>query len=243
MTRTSLRAAALTLCFAALAPVAAADAATDYEIKKAAFKVTVEGVQRTTWATNHVGSGTGCDGSAHGSGKETVRFTSSATKVNAMTMTGLSTPVLTKPRAYTDPVAKLRGTIARQGTMTAEGVGECGGGVDSGPISPDCGTKSFKGVKFPLSYRLSAKPKDQLDFRPGFIDDPFKNCPSGGYAFPTLVNTNAGEYMRTELPREELFDKSLGKIIVIARGKESQTSGEDTYVTTIRWVVTFERIR
>src|SRR5215208_5440228 len=98
MTRTSLRAAALTLCLAALAPVAAADAATDYEIKKAAFKVTVEGVQRTTWATNHVGSGTGCDGSAQGSGKETVRFTSGATKVNAMTMTGLNTPVLTKPR-------------------------------------------------------------------------------------------------------------------------------------------------
>ena len=241
MTRTSLRAAALTLCFAALAPVAAADAATDYEIKKAAFKVTVEGVQRTTWATNHVGSG-GCDTSAHGSGKETVRFTSSATKVNAMTMKGLSAPLLSKPGAYTDGVVKLRGTVARQGTMTAEPGGECGGGV-GGSISPDCGTKSFKGLKFPLSYRLAAKPKDQLDFRPGFIDDPFKYCPSGGYAFPTLVRTNQGDEMRTELPREELFDKSLGKIIVIARGKETQTSGEDTYTTTIRWVVTFERIR
>ena len=49
--------------------------------------------------------------------------------------------------------------------------------------------------------------------------------------------------MKAELPRGELFDNRLGKIIVIARGKESETSGEHTYVTTIRWVVTFERIR
>jgi hypothetical protein len=244
MTRTlpkPLRPAALTLCLAALAPVATADAATNYEIKKAAFNVTVEGVQRTTWATDHVGTG-GCDGSAQGSGKETVRFTSRETRVNAMTMKGLSAPVLSKPRAYTDAVLKLRGKVARQGTLTAEPGGECGG-AGGGSIPRDCGTKTFKGVTFPLSYRLAAKPKDQLDFRPGFIDDVFKNCPSGGYSFPTLVNTKEGEYMRTELPREELFDKSLGKIIVIARGKESETSGEDTYVTTIRWVVTFERIR
>ena len=175
------------------------------------------------------------------SGTEKVRFTSPATKVNAMTMKGLSAPVLSKPGAYTDAILKLRGKVARQGTLTAEPGGECGGS-GGGSIPRDCGTKSFKGVQFPLSYRLAAKPKDQLDFRPEFIDDVFKNCPSGGYSFPTLVNTNEGEYMRTELPREELFDKSLGKIIVIARGKESETSGEHTYVTTTRWVVTFERL-
>ena len=49
--------------------------------------------------------------------------------------------------------------------------------------------------------------------------------------------------MRTELPREELFDRSLGKIILVARGKESETAGEHTFLTTIRWVVTFMRIR
>jgi hypothetical protein len=49
--------------------------------------------------------------------------------------------------------------------------------------------------------------------------------------------------MRAELPRGELFDASLGRIIVIARGRESETAGEHTYVTTTRWVVTFDRIR
>src|SRR5688572_16933447 len=129
MTRTlsnPLRAAALTLCAAALAPVATAGAATDYEIKKAASKVTVDGVQRTTWATNHVGTG-GCDGSAQGSGKETVRFTSRAKKINAMTMKGLSAPILSDPGAYTDAIVKLRGKVERQGTLTAEPGGECGG--------------------------------------------------------------------------------------------------------------------
>jgi hypothetical protein len=49
--------------------------------------------------------------------------------------------------------------------------------------------------------------------------------------------------MRTELPRDEVFDRSLGKIIVISRGKESQTEGEHIYVTTSRWEVTFRRTR
>ena len=237
MTRTLL----CTLCLALVAPVATAGAATNYEIKKASFKVTVDGVQRTTWQSNHVGTG-GCDGSSQGSGKESVRFTSRSTKVNAMTMKGLSAPVLSKPGAYTDAILKLRGKVVRQGTLTAEPGGECGG-AGGGSIPRDCGTKSFSGVKLPLAYRLAAKPKDQLEIRPSFIDDPFKNCPSGGYSFPTLVNTKEGEHLRSDLPREELFDKSLGKIIVIARGKESETAGEHTYVTTSRWVITFERLR
>ncbi|MDQ3644551.1 MAG: hypothetical protein M3356_03460 [Actinomycetota bacterium] len=44
-----------------------------------------------------------------------------------------------------------------------------------------------------------AKPEDQHDFRPEFVDDPFANCPSGGSSFPTLVRTNEGREMRTEL--------------------------------------------
>ena len=56
------------------------------------------------------------------------------------------------------------------------------------------------------------------------------------------MRTNEGEELRTELPRAELFNASLGRIIVIARGRESETTGEDTYVTTVRWVVTFDPI-
>ncbi len=97
------------------------------------------------------------------------------------------------------------------------------------------------GLKFPLRYRLAGKPKDSLDFEPIPIDDPFGNCHAGGHSFPTLVKTNEGQHMSARLPRSELFNRKLGKIIVIARGQESETVGEHTYVTKVRWVVTFER--
>jgi hypothetical protein len=234
------RLAAALLCAGALAPVAAADAAPASGLKKATFKVTVEGVQTTSWKTDHPGGG-GCDGAVTGSGTEKVRFASRPTVVNATVLKGLSAPVLAKRGAYVEAKPALRGKVTRQGTLDAP-PGPCGGTGGGTNIPRDCGTKSFRGVGFPLAYALAVKPKDQLDVRPEFIDDPFKNCPSGGSSFPTLVRTNEGRPIRALLPRKELFDRSLGKIIVIARGKESETQGEHTYVTKIRWVVTFVRL-
>lgn len=234
------RLAAAVLCAGALAPVAAADAAPASGLKKASFKVTVEGVQTTSWKTDHQGSG-GCDGTLTGSGTEKVRFASRAVVVNATVIKGLSAPVLAKRGTYVEAKPTLRGKVTRQGRLDAP-PGPCGGTGGGTNIPRDCGTKSFRGVGFPLAYALAVKPKDQLDIRPEFIDDPFKNCPSGGSSFPTLVRTNEGRPMRTLLPRKELFDRSLGKIIVIARGKESETRGEHTYVTKIRWVITLVRL-
>jgi hypothetical protein len=224
---------------AATAAAPAAAAAPANGLDKQTFKVTVEGVQRTTWNTNHTGTG-GCDGSVTGSGSETVRFASRPVRAQATVLRGLRTPVLSVPGRGVEPTLRLSGTVARKGTIVAA-EGPCGG-AGGGSIPRDCGTKSFRGVKLPVAYRLPAKPDDQLELRPEVIADPFKNCPSGGRSFPSLVGTDADREMLTELPREELFDRSLGKIIVIARGKESQTAGEDTYLTTTRWVVSFERL-
>jgi hypothetical protein len=163
-------------------------------------------------------------------------------KVQATVIEGLSTPALSSPTSYAQPALKLRGKVTREGTLDAAPAGPCGG-TGGGSIPRDCGTKSFEGVSLPLAYRLAAKPKDQLDLAPEVIDDPFANCPSAGTAFPTLVHTKDGEHMRTELPRAELFDPSLGRIVVIARGSESETAGEHTYRTRIRWEVTFVRVK
>jgi hypothetical protein len=236
MARIAGGAAVLAVAFAFVTPMAASASG----IQKATFKVKVEGVQTTTWRTDHPGTG-GCDGAASGDGTEMVRFASRPVRLQAATMRGLSAPVLTAPSSYDEPELQLRGTVTRQGRLEA-GPGLCGGD-GGGSISPDCGTRAFTGVRLPMAFRLRATPRDQLDLRPGMIDDPFANCPSGGSAFPTLVRTNEGEELRTELPRSELFDASLGRIIVIARGRESETAGEDTYLTTIRWVITFDRIR
>lgn len=226
---------------AALAAAAGpADAKPNYGVKTAFFKVTVDGVQTTTWKTDHKGKG-GCDQDAWGNGTEKVRFTSRPTTVRAMTLKGLRTPSLTTPRSIVDVKIGLHGKVTRQGVQDGTPGGECGG-MGGGGIARDCGAKSFRGVKLPLSYGLDKRLKDNLDLRAVPIDDPFANCPSGGSSFPTLVGTNEGGPIRAELPKSELFDRKLGKIIVIARGQESETAGEHTYLTKTRWVVTFERM-
>ena len=242
MIRKTITAIALATALAAVAGPAAANAAkpNPYGVKTAFFKVTVDGVQTTTWKTDHKGAG-GCDQDAWGSGTEKVRFTSRPMTVRAMVLKGLSMPSLTTPKSIVDANAKLHGKVTRQGTMDAAPGGECGG-MGGGGIARDCGTKSFRGVKLPLSYQLASRRKDQLALRAEPIDDPFANCPSGGSAFPTLVGTQEGGPMRADLPRSELFNRKLGKIIVIARGQESETAGEHIYLTKVRWVVTFERV-
>ena len=185
-----LRVAALTLCLAATSPAADASAAPSHGVAKAVFKVTVDGVQRTSWKTDHPGT-TGCDGARKGTGTETVRFTSRPVLVRATTMKGLSAPVL-NGRSYIEPEAILRGRVSRQGTMEVAAGGECGGG-DGTSIPRDCGTRSFRGVGVRLSYRLNAKPKDQLDLRPGFVDDPYQELPLGGTLVPNARANRRGE--------------------------------------------------
>ncbi len=210
-------------------------------VKQATFNVSIKGVQTNTWKTDHTGTGNGCDGDVQGSGSETVRFSSNTVKVRAIVVDGQSAPLLTAAGKYVDPKLKLRGMVTRQGNIVAA-EGPCGG-TGGGSTPRDCGKRSFRGLALTLGYQLGGKAKDHLDLRPEHGNDPFRNCPSGGAAFPTLVHSSEGAPMRAQLPRGELFDKRLGKIIVIARGSESETSGEHTYRTSTRWEVTFRRLR
>lgn len=85
--------AGLVLC--ALAPAATAQAATPVKVSKAKFALTVDGVQRTTWSTDHKADGIGgCDAPYTASGTEKVRFTSSALSVRALSLPNLNAPVL-----------------------------------------------------------------------------------------------------------------------------------------------------
>jgi hypothetical protein len=236
--RLAVGAAVLASAVALVTPMAASASG----VQKAAFKVKVEGVQTTTWRTDHPGAG-GCDSAVTGSGTETVRYRSRPVRVRALVTPGLSSPLFTTLDGNGVPGLALRGTVTRHGTLDAAPSTECGG-TGGGSIPRDCGTRPFSGVVLPLAYRVGARPRDQLDLQATVLDEgPFANCPSAGTAFPTLVNTNEGEWVRAELPREELFDSAHGRIIVIARGRESETAGEHTYVTQTRWVVTFDRIR
>jgi hypothetical protein len=87
-TKTFLSAAALIAAAAAAAP--AANAAPQFQTGK--FRAELEGVQKTTWQTNHVKQ-FACDVNMTGSGRETVRFDAKPAVVT-ISRFGNSTPIV-----------------------------------------------------------------------------------------------------------------------------------------------------
>ena len=233
----------LALC--ALVCTAPADAATPQKLRKATFAVTVDGVQRSTWTEDHQAAGIGgCDGSYHAQGTEKVRFTSGKFTVRAMGLPALSAPVLSRGTGARTraPEFKLRGSITRDSSTTAGSDPDSGcGGADGPPVAKDCGVKKFAGLGAKLDYRLSSKPRDMLELGTFNATDPFRNCGGGGTQFPVIATRNMNRPMNLRLPRRELFNRKLGKIILIGNAREGDQSGEHKFTTTTRWVITLVR--
>ncbi len=233
---------ALAALIALVVPVAAG-AADQPKVKKALFKVTLEGVQRDKWKNFHQGTG-GCDATVSSSGNEVIRFRSKPVVIEATDLEGLSNPVLRKAGKDLVPYPfKLSGTIARQSTIAVSPTPPECGGTGGGTVAKDCGTKSFRGMKAAVEYYW-AKPYGRLQvLSEGSMNDPFRNCGGGTQGYPNLLSQKTnGSPILSELPRSELFDKSLGKIIVIGRGKSVQTGQETSDTASIRWEATFRRI-
>ena len=230
--------------FSTLAMATVANAAEQPKVKKALFKVTLEGVQKDKWDNYHEGTG-GCDGTVSSIGSETVRFHSKPVTIEATDLEGLTNPVLRKAGKAIDIYPfRLSGTVKRQSTIIASDTPDWCGGKGGGSIPKDCGTKSFRGMKASLDYSL-AKPYGWIQPRSeGSIDDPFRNCGPGTQGYPHLLSQKAnGSRIASELPRDELFDKSIGKLIVIGRGKSVQKGDETFDEASIRWEATFKRIK
>lgn len=232
----AVAALAATAALAGTAP--AADAAAKFEIGQ--FLVEVEGVQTTTWTTNHV-KAHACDADANGSGKETVRFRSAPTQMKGYR--GLSTPVLLfRPGAKPAEVA-LRSKITRNGTLTRGPSEVCahGNGGGSAPPAPDCGTKRSNGMTVRLAFLQ--RPRHLLVLNPhdAVPLGPFRNCPMHGDGWPTLIDFDSNaKPIGQRVEPAELW--SNGQYVVVARGSTRQTSGETRYTTKIRWSVSFKRL-
>ena len=243
ITRTTVL--ALAVLGLALAP--AAEAAKPVKVSKARFAVTIDGVQNTTWSSNHQAAGIGgCDGSYTAGGSEKVRFTSKPASIRAMSITGLSAPVLSTGRGGNtrSPKIKLHGSVTRNSFHNAAPGPDTGcGGPDKPqqPLAKDCGVKKFRGLVTSFDYQLASKVRDTLNVNATEGEDPFQRCSGGGVSFPTLANKNKGRPMDLRLPRRELFDRKLGKIILIGRAREEKRDGEYQYLTTTKWVITMVR--
>jgi hypothetical protein len=241
------RTLAVLIAVISLAAVATqAGAAEQPKVKKAWFKVTLEGVQKDNWNAFHQGGAHRCDATVSQKGSEVVRFRSKPVLMQATDMEGLSNPVLFKKSDELDLYPfRLRGTVTRQSQVTASPVPrDCSGTGGGGVPAKDCGTKSIRGLRANVSY-FYAKPYGRLQVRSSNdTGDVFRNCGGGSQGYPHLLSEKSGgSPIVSELPREELFDKSLGKIIVIGRGKSVQKGAETSDTASIRWEATFRRVK
>jgi hypothetical protein len=239
------RTTALAVIALGLAVTPAANAAKPIKVSKAWFTVTVDGVQRSTWSEDHKPDGIGgCDGAYTGQGSEKVRFTSAPMKIRAVTLPGLHAPVLSKGTGANTrtPEFKLHGSITRNSTHTMAPAPDNGcGGADGPPVAKDCGTKKFSGLGGKLDYSLSSRRRDTLDVATYNGTDPFRNCGGGGTQFPVIANKNMNQPMNLRLPRKELFNRKIGKFILVGKAREGDQNGEHKFTTTTRWVITLVR--
>ena len=224
---------------------ASALAAKQPEVKKAYFEATLEGVQRDRWDNYHAGTG-GCDPTVASKGSEVIRFRSQTVRLEATDMEDLSNPVLRRSGRNVELYPfRLRGTVTRNGTISVSPVPrECQGTGGGQVPARDCGTKRLRGMRASVGYSL-ARPFGRIEVSSdGEANSPFRNCPGGTQGMPQLLTRKTdGSPITSDLPREELFDKKIGKLIVIGRGRRVQKGDETLDTASIRWELTLRRIK
>ena len=219
---------------------AAASAGTPLETAR--FKVSVKGAQTTAWSYAYSGGGL-CNPGGRGEGTEVVRFASSTPKL--MVATRFSPSFVQFGSGEIAGVLGMRAKVTRRAKLVHEPVAR--GCVDpKGPATRpiDCGTKhsvmdlrvSYEGFDRPSGVKLR-------DAHAAHVD-PFENCPVNGVAFPTLLDqTTNGKGIASDWPVREIMDRRVGKTIVIGRGRKVVHDAGSRQETTIRWELTFRRVR
>jgi hypothetical protein len=229
------------------AVVPAAHAATPGpKVSEAWFKVTVEGVQTTTWTADHKPAFR-CDSSYRGSGSERVTFKSRRPLVVRAFRLGKG------PVSFINDgkLAALptRGNVKRSGTQTLDpsppecAVGD-GDGDPGDPPRPDCGTKAIPSLMLSLQYDALSPDRITLSPDPNPTAPTFTRCPMMGTGWTTFLTSDATRRTAGEkLPRADLFDKRQGKMIVIGRGAISSNAQGIRSTTRIQWDLTLTRLR
>jgi hypothetical protein len=238
MTRLAI-AVASALCIAVVA--APAHAAKPESVR---YRVTVEGKQTTKWKSSYTATQK-CDQSSQGSGKETVRFSTTPLEMKATKL---------GPTLIMWGTLKGHAKVNRQGHIFSdplppecEGTDGRPGGTPQTPPKRDCGTKN---ENFSVGLRYVDDQVNPAGFAVagshGRAD--YRNCPVIGLSFPTLVeNTSAGKQVLAKIEPKELLDPSVGKHIILADGKRNVNTvvaGSHTrWTSKIEWKVTLRRLK
>ena len=238
MTRTKIATAALT---ASVLVGLAASAGAQAGYQKAKFKAEVKGVQTYTYEYHHASTNR-CDISIDSSTRERIKFASTKpVLLTASRLPGLKEPVLTsglKPLRIPTK-AKITRSHSHSTSPLPPGCPDNGGGVIGDPQTPDCGTKVVKPWWLSVDYYR----KDHVELQPEDIagSDLFERC--GNARWPYLLNGESfGKRQSAELPKGELFDPKIGKLITIGSGNHSIVGPESDEDTQIRWELSLTRI-
>jgi hypothetical protein len=211
------------------------------KVKQAKFKVTVEGWQKHDWSINHESTGR-CDPSDHSLGGEYAKFKSIKPVTLTALQVGKETPSLLIGNGlpYIDTAADVaRNAVSAVDTVPEDCPHVTGGGDDGVPLEPDCGLKTVPRYPVMLEYSSLVKNSITLISDAGAVGPLFYNCGSG--AFPNLLDYEYGQPIVSELPPKELFDKKIGKLIVIGGGVDDLPMPETKQRTEAHWEITFTR--
>jgi hypothetical protein len=235
-----MRAAALAgaLSLLALAP-AGAQAARGLETQR--FMVSVKGVQTTAWSYD-VPSVALCNPGGTGEGTEVMRFSTSRPKV--IEAVRFSRSLVQFGVGPTAGVIGARVQVTRRRQQVDDPMDpSCRGTGGEEILAPDCGTK--RGVlDLRLSYEGFGRPRGvKLRNSHTATPDMFEACSMNGVTFPTLLDqTTNGGGIASDWPLREIYDRRIGKTIVIGRGRKVVEDATSRQETTIRWEVTFRRL-
>lgn len=227
---------------ATASPASAAFKPPAYSFQKASFKFSFKGTQITQWQRDPRATTRDCIPTVKwsGGGKETVRLrTTKALQLDAYRTNGRTSVALRASKSGLPN--ELHASVTRSASERYEEVaGSCGGNpgkvTEGGPY--DCGDRS-RDFGLALGYeRGRIEPRFEDSILAPLTDVDYRKCPI--HADPK-VEVNGFTRVSQALPAKDLFDRSLGRHIVIGRRTFTLHEAGFTGKTTVRWEITLTR--
>lgn len=233
--------AGLAALAAATLAVAVQPAVAAPSFDSARFKVSVKGTQVSSENIHRDADGP-CDTSDYSTSGEKVRFKSA--KPVILTAFSVDDGPVSFSNKRTGNLLPVRATIDRfHNPHITPAAAECednGGGVEGGPTLADCGVKK---APWKLGLEYLSERREIVGFYDTDGTDPYNNCPGGINLFPFMpfADGNA-EPVGSELPRTELFDDKIGKLILIGKGQYKDLGMTYSSIVDLRWELTLKRL-